>query len=150
MQYNTHYCYASCRRALYKYTRIDCVGIYILVYWPLDGGVRGRDVTFVEHACDHYNNTLSIRIFMYYIVLRPMHIYNIKTLNEKRRISSCVCIYIFCNIPLRYSTLSPQYSALCRRANIVLTRLRRCFCCIISLLLLYTHDRPRVLLLLSI
>jgi len=29
---------------------------------------------------------------MYYIVLRPMHIHNIKTVNEKRRTSSRVCV----------------------------------------------------------
>jgi len=75
MQYNTHYCYASCRRALYKYIiRIDCVGIYILVCWPLDGGVRGRDVTFVEHACDHYNNTLSTCFYVLYCIASDAHI----------------------------------------------------------------------------
>jgi len=145
LQYNTRYCYASCHRALYKYTHRLYIHIYfgkLAVGW---WRYRGRGLTFVEHACDHYNNTLSTCFYILYCTASDAHT---QYKNAEWKTTHIIArVYIFYNI--RCDVLvSPQYSAPCRRANIVLTRLRQCFSCIISLLLFYA--RPAVSIVIAI
>jgi hypothetical protein len=113
----------SCHRALYKYTHRLYRYIYIY-FGKLAVGwwrYRGRRLTFVEHACDHYNNTLSTCFYILYCTVSDAHT---QYKNAEWKTTHIIArVYIFYNIRCDI-LVSPQYSAPCRRANIVLTRLR--------------------------